>query len=127
VRFEKDLKCVSATYSVRADGKVDVLNEGQNIFSPGRVKKAKGLARVPDPAYPGRLKVSFFWPFSGDYYIIQLDENYRYALVGAPSRKYLWILCRTREMDSATYFSLIKTAEAHGFDTTHLVKTIQDC
>lgn len=126
-RFEKGLECVSATYSIKDNGKIEVLNKGYLIEKKGEFKTAKGTAWIPDPKYPGRLKVRFFWPFSGDYYIMVLDEAYAYALVGDPSRKYLWILSRTKVLDAAIYSDLLNFAEENGFDVKRILKVNQDC
>ncbi len=125
--FEKGLKCVTATYRLREDGKIEVINRGHKIGEPGKTSKIKGVARVPDKDQPAKLKVRFFWPFSGNYYILELEENYRYALVGEPSRKYLWILARDKELDDNIYESLLKKAEEMEFDSKRVVKTEQDC
>ena len=74
--FEKGLECVTATYSLKENGKIEVLNKGYSAEKKKGFDTAKGTAWIPDPDYPGRLKVTFFWPFSGDYYIISLDEAY---------------------------------------------------
>jgi apolipoprotein D and lipocalin family protein len=123
--FEKGLVGVSATYALKKNGKVEVLNQGYKDSLTGKLKKAKGFAKVPDPNVPGRLMVYFFWPFGGEYLILDLDENYQYVLVGDSSKKYLWILCRTPKMDEATYNNLLKKAETLGFDTSKLVKVLQ--
>jgi apolipoprotein D and lipocalin family protein len=62
--FEKGLKCVTATYRLREDGKIEVINRGHKIGKPGKISKIKGAARVPDSNQPAKLKVTFFWPFS---------------------------------------------------------------
>ena len=125
--FEKGLKCITATYSIRPDGKIGVENKGHNESDPGKIKVSNGKAWVPNPVYPGRLKVQFFWPFSGDYYILELDEKYQYVLIGDPSRNYLWILCRTRQMDASIYERLTAKAKSLGFDTLRIKMTPQDC
>ena len=114
--FEKGLKCVTATYSLKDNGKIAVLNKGFASESKRLWKSAKGTAWVPDKEYPGRLKVSFFWPFAGNYYILVLDENYQYALVGDPSRKYLWVLARDLSLDATIYSQLMDHAKKNGFD-----------
>lgn len=124
--FEKDLQCVTAEYTLKPKGKVEVLNKGFSS-KKGAFKSSKGRAWVPDDKYPGRLKVSFFWPFAGDYYIISLDAEYRYALVGDPGRKYLWILSRTKELDDSIYSRLIETARSQGFDTDQMVLVKHNC
>lgn len=124
--FEKGLECVTAQYAPDSKGKIEVLNRGYSS-EKGTYKTARGTARVPDLAYPGRLKVTFFWPFAGNYYIIDLDEQYRHALVGDPSRKYLWVLSRTRTMEAAVYDALLDKAESHGFETGQVIKINQSC
>jgi apolipoprotein D and lipocalin family protein len=125
--FEKGLKCVTATYTLREDGKIEVINRGHKTGKPGKISKIKGVARIPDKNQPAKLKVTFFWPFSGNYYIIELDKDYRYALVGEPSRKYLWILARDKKLDMKIYESLLKKAEEMGFDSKSVIRTDQDC
>lgn len=124
--FEKGLECVTATYTQKSNGKIEVLNKGF-ASEKGRFKTAKGTARVPDSMFPGRLKVTFFWPFSENYYIISLDENYRYALVGDPTRRYLWVLSRTKELDASIYDDLLHLAKNNGFDTSRVLKINQSC
>lgn len=124
--FEKGLECVTATYTQKNNGKIEVLNKG---YSPekGSYKTAKGTAWVPDGKYPGRLKVTFFWPFSGNYYIMSLDDNYQYALVGDPSRKYLWVLARSKTLDALIFEDLMNHAENNGFDIHQVININQDC
>lgn len=125
--FEKNLKCVTATYSINDDGSIKVTNAGINTES-GEREVANGKAKVPEPeAYPGRLKVTFFWPFSGDYYIIDLDEDYGWALVGSPDRDYLWILSRKKIISDDLKNQLLEKAAGLGFDTAALHFPEQDC
>jgi apolipoprotein D and lipocalin family protein len=72
-----------------------------------------------------QLKVRFFWPFSGDYWIIDLDEGYQYAVVGHPNRNYLWILSRSPHMDSAAYDGIIERLKKQHYDVSRLKKTLQ--
>lgn len=125
--FEKDLDCVTATYILRADGRIDVLNQGRKISSPTEMKSAKGVAWIPDPSQPAKLHVRFFWPFYGKYWILQLDPDYRYALVGHPSRKYLWILAREKKLDDSVFNALTEKAQQLGFDTGKLERVNQEC
>ena len=74
----------------------------------GKVTQAKGKAKVVDKATGAKLKVTFFWPFYGDYWIIKLGNDYDYAVVGTPNRKYLWILNRTPQMDDKLFSQLIE-------------------
>ena len=125
--FEKGLKCVTANYSLKDNGRIMVLNKGYASEPKGKWKTAKGTAWVPDKEYPGRLRVSFFWPFAGNYYILALDENYQYALVGDPSRKYLWVLARSLSLDASIYTQLMDHAKKNGFDIQQVLKIEQDC
>jgi len=84
-----------ATYTLRDDGNISVLNECYDETFDGKIRSAKGKAWVVDKETNARLKVSFFWPFAGDYWIVDLAKNYEYAAIGHPTRKYLWILSRT--------------------------------
>ncbi len=112
----------TATYTLRPDGKLTVLNTCRT--SEGRIKSAKGTARVADDIGPNtKLKVTFFWPFSGNYWIIDLDPDYRWAVVGEPDRKYFWILSREPRMDGTLYEQILERAKQQGYDLTRLLKT----
>lgn len=125
-RFERGLTCITATYTLKDNGKIRVTNRGFKA-SKGKFEDINGSARVPDSKFPGQLKVTFFWPFSGNYYVMALDDDYRYALVGDPSRKYLWILCRDKELDPVIYQQLVQLAASNGFEVEQLERTPQDC
>lgn len=124
-RFQRDCAGnTTATYTLRPDGKITVLNECQK--ADGQRKSAKGTARVADAKGPNtKLNVTFFWPFSGKYWIIDLDPGYRWAVVGEPGRDYLWILSREPAMDAALYQQIVERAKQRGFDTGKLLKTRQ--
>jgi apolipoprotein D and lipocalin family protein len=125
--FEKNLVGVTATYTLREDGKINVLNQGFKKTLDGPLKQARGKAKIPDSGEPGKLKVSFFLFFYADYYILELDEdNYQYALVGSSSDKYLWILGRTPVMPEETYKMLIAKARERGYDTSKLIAVEQN-
>jgi apolipoprotein D and lipocalin family protein len=125
--FEKKLKCITATYTLREDGKITVLNSGNYIAPPHKPSSSEGVAWMPDKNSPGKLKVQFFWPFSGDYWIMDLDTDYRYVLVGDPALKYLWILNREKLMDETTYKMLLQKAVDNGYDVTSIIKVEHDC
>jgi apolipoprotein D and lipocalin family protein len=111
----------TATYTLRPDGRIDVLNQCRK--ADGSMISAKGTARVADPNGPNtKLKVSFFWPFSGDYWIVDLDPQYRWAVVGEPGRKNLWILAREPRMDDALYREIVERAARKGFPVEKLIK-----
>jgi apolipoprotein D and lipocalin family protein len=118
--FEDGCTDVTATYSVRDDEKVDVLNR---CLFQGKPKEAKGKAKIVDKVTNAKLKVTFFWPFYGDYWVIGLGDDYKWAVVGAPNRKYLWFLCREPTMDKALYDRLVEIARTKGFDVTQIIKT----
>lgn len=123
--FEKGLQCVTATYSIKKNGKVKVVNRGRK--ADGSLDEAKGIAWQPDEEHPGRLKVRFFWPFSGDYYIMRLADDYSHVLVGSPSRSYLWVLSRTKDMDKDVLTELLTYAKSEGFQTEEMVLIDQSC
>lgn len=125
--FEKKLKCITATYSLRDDGKIQVLNGGHYIAEPGKTTNIKGVAWIPDKNSPAKLKVRFFWPFAGNYWIMDLDTDYKYALIGDPSVKYLWILCRENKMDDATYNMLLQKAIDNGYNVESIIKVEHNC
>jgi lipocalin len=125
--FERNLKCTTANYTLRDDGKITVLNQGHYITDPAKKSSAKGVAWIPDKNVPAKLKVRFFWPFSGNYWIIDLDKDYNYVLVGDPSLKYLWILCREKKMDESTYNMLLRKATDNGYDVNPIIRVEQDC
>jgi len=123
-RFQRDCYGSRATYSLRDDGKISVLNECYEGSAQGRLKSANGRAWVVDSETNAKLKVSFFWPFSGDYWIIELDEDYSYVVIGHPKRKYLWILSRQETMDDALYNAILNRLQTvHGYDISPILKT----
>ena len=121
--FEGDLNYVTATYSLKKDGQIDVHNEGLTK-SQGEKKVAIGTAWLPDTSQTGRLKVSFFWLVAADYVVFDLDPDYQYALVGS-SRDFLWILSRKPQMDETLYQQLLAKATSAGYDVTRLERVIQ--
>jgi len=114
----------TATYTPRPDGKVSVVNRCRNGLAGGAESVAEGTAYSASPGND-RLRVTFFWPFYGDYWVIGLDPDYRWAVVGAPGRDYLWILSRTPQMAPADRDAAIAIARREGFDTTKLQPTPQ--
>ncbi len=119
-RFQEGCTNTTATYTLSEDGSISVLNECRRS---GKVKKAKGKAKVVDKNSGAKLKVTFFWPFYGDYWIINLGKDYDYAVVGTPNRRYLWILSRTPQMDDGLFSHLIESVKSKGFDVNNLIKT----
>jgi apolipoprotein D and lipocalin family protein len=123
--FQRGCTATTATYTLRADGDIDVLNRCRKGSVDGEEKSALGRARVVDRATNAKLEVSFFRPFWGDYWIIDLSDDYSYAVVGHPGRDYLWILARTPTMTEATYQSIVTRLQAQGYEASRLVRTLQ--
>jgi lipocalin len=123
--FEKNLVGVTATYTIRDDGKIGVLNQGYRGSFEGKLKRAKAKAKIPDPRQPARLKVYFFPLVGAEYNIMALDDEYRYALVGSSTPNFLWILSRTPRMDENTYDMLVEEARRRGYDVSRLEKVPQ--
>jgi apolipoprotein D and lipocalin family protein len=119
-RFQRDCDHnTSATYARRPDGRITVTNEC--VRSDGKMKRITGTARIASKEGPNtKLRVTFFWPFYGNYWIIDLDPEYRWAVVGEPSRRYFWILAREPRLATDTVEGIIKRAEAQGYDLATL-------
>lgn len=125
-RFERGLVGVTANYSIRPDGKIKVLNSGYRNTLDGEFSTAEGKAKIPNPdTEPSKLKVSFFWIFYGDYFVLELDDTYQWAVIGSSTDNYLWILCRTPQMDETVYKSLLDKIEKRGYDVSKLIKVEQ--
>jgi apolipoprotein D and lipocalin family protein len=124
-RFQKDCVGVTATYTLRDDGTVAVLNKCRKKALDGELKEANAKAWVVDKKTNAKLKVQFFWPFKADYWVIDLDADYQYAVVGHPGRKYLWILSRTPRMDESLYQDLLQRIANKGYDPSLIKKTLQ--
>jgi apolipoprotein D and lipocalin family protein len=124
-RFQKGCTGTTATYTLRSDGEIDVLNKCRKGDLDGPEDIAKGRARIVDRETNAKLEVSFFRPFWGDYWIIDLGPNYEYAVVGHPSRDYLWILSRTPTLDPKVYDGILSRLEEKGYPLEPLRKTEQ--
>lgn len=124
-RFQRGCHGTTATYSLRQDGDIDIVNRCRKDSLSGPEAISRGRAWVVDHQTNAKLKIQFFWPFSGDYWIIQLGENYEYAVVGHPSRKYLWILSRTPRMDEARYAAILDRLKEQGYDLSPLQRIEQ--
>ena len=123
--FEKGCYAVTATYSRNADGSIKVLNSCRKGSLTGPEDIANGSATVADKATNAKLSVSFFWPFSGDYWVIGLADDYSWALVGEPSGRYLWILARTPQITPELRADLLAKLQAQGYNTNALTWTPQ--
>jgi apolipoprotein D and lipocalin family protein len=124
--FEKGCSCVTAEYGVSGKKYIVVSN---SCFKAADKKKtrAKGKAFIVKGSGYSKLKVQFLWPFKGKYWIIELADDYSYAVVGNPARSALWILARDKKMNEDIYNSILDKVSKKGFDITKLKKTDQSC
>lgn len=119
--FERGLVGCTADYSINDDGTIKVVNSGYKKTLSGPFKQSEGKARRPDATKPGMLEVSFFLSFYSQYNVLELADDYRYALVGSKSDKYLWILSRTPHMQQSDIDYLLRSAERRGYDISKLI------
>jgi apolipoprotein D and lipocalin family protein len=120
-RFQEGCAGSTAEYALQEDGDISVINSCRKE-QDGRVVQVTGRAWVVDTTSNAQLKVSFFWPFRGDYWIIELGKEYEYAVVGTPNRKFLWILSRTPSMDDGLYAEILQRVEKQGFNSSAVVR-----
>jgi apolipoprotein D and lipocalin family protein len=123
-KFQKGCRCSTAEYKLTEKNYIRVINKCQK---PGKFAMIEGKAFVVKGSGNAKLKVQFFWPFKGDYWIIELDPDYNWAAVGNENRKYLWILSRRPVMQDTIYNEILNKVTAKGFDISKLKKTEQDC
>lgn len=121
--FQKGCKCTKAEYAAIDDGKIKVINSC--VKEKGNWDIANGKATVTDETN-SKLKVRFGIG-GGKYWILDVPEDYSYALVGHPNRKYLWILSREKTMSETQFNQLVAKAKDLGFPTAHLERTNQSC
>jgi apolipoprotein D and lipocalin family protein len=112
---------VTAEYTPLPDGAIRVVNSCRK--ADGSRQTVQGRATVVPDSGNAKLKVSFFWPITGDYWIIGLDPDYRWALVGHPSRKYLWVLSREPAMEPKLYDRVVNLAVAQGYEAAKILQT----
>ncbi|MFZ9700805.1 MAG: lipocalin family protein [Flavobacteriales bacterium] len=124
-RFQAGCQATTATYTLSPEGHVVVENRCRRDSLNGELSYIKGKAWVEPNSGNAKLKVQFFWPFRGKYWILELDPEYRYAAVGHPNREYLWILCREPKMEAAIFQEICRNLKAKGFDINRLVLTPQ--
>jgi apolipoprotein D and lipocalin family protein len=123
--FEKGLVGCTANYALLPDGKVKVENAGYKNTLDGEYSTALGKAKFASDRTEGHLKVSFFLFFYADYFVMDLDPGYQWALIGSKADKYLWILARSPLMDDVTYNKILDKARSLGYDLTPLYKVPQ--
>lgn len=125
ILLRKGLVGCTANYSLRPDGKLNVENAGFKNTLDGKSSIATGKAKLAGKPTDGHLKVSFFLFFYADYFIMDLDHDYQWALIGSKADKYLWILSRTPQMDDITYNKILDKARSLGYDLELLYKVPQ--
>ena len=125
-KFEKSCVGVTATYEINSDGNLDVLNSCRVDSLGGRLKTARGTAKVVDAQSNAKLKVTFFWPFYGDYWILELGPNFEYSVVGSPDRAYFWILSRTPSLPNTIVNGILTRFSAKAFDLSGIYRTPQE-
>lgn len=121
--FQKGCEGVTADYALRPDGSIEVINRCRK--PRGKKSEARGRAKVVDDQTNAKLKVSFFGPFYGDYWVLDHADDYSWAIVGEPSGRYLWILNRQAAPEEAEVQRLINRAKSLGYDTSMLLRTEQ--
>ncbi len=118
-RFERGLQAVTATYSMRDDGRIRVVNAGHRGSPQGERREAEAVAKIVSG---NELSVTFFWPFSGAYRVLALDPAYRWAVVGSSSDGYLWYLHRQPQASPEDWAAMEAAAQARGYDTSRLLR-----
>lgn len=118
--FEDGCHGATAHYEQLESGEISVTNRCRKGGPNGTPDEAIGVARVVPGSGNAKLRVSFFWPIEGDYWIIHLDENYQHAIISEPNRQYLWILSRKTKMDAGTLAGLKEKISQMGFDLAPL-------
>jgi len=120
--FERGSKNVRATYTPKV-GYIEVYNQSTKDGKPNDIR---GKAFIVDNTGNAKLKVQFFWPFKGNYWIIKLADDYSWAVVSDPKRKTLWVLSRTPKMDETLYNSILNDLSVIGFYKSKIVKMEQE-
>lgn len=120
--FERNMTHVTATYTLKPDGMIVVVNDG---YLKGVHKIINGKAKLPDSIEPGKLKVSFFLWFYADYYVLDMATDYSYVVIGSSSPDYLWIMSRTSSLPDETMQKILSDLRTHGYDTSKLINVKQ--
>jgi apolipoprotein D and lipocalin family protein len=123
-RFERDCEAVTAAYRALPNGMIEVVNSCHRGSVGGPTKVAEGRAKVMAGSHGAKLKVSFFGPFFGDYWVLDHADDYSWSIVGEPSGRYLWILTRAAKFDPAPRDLLQARAKALGYDTSLIRRTV---
>ncbi len=124
-RFQKNCHCTTAEYTATDKGYLIVENRCNKDSVGGKLSSVKGKAFIEKNSGNAKLKIQFFWPFRGKYWIIDLADDYSYAVVSHPNKKYLWILSRTLKIKEDVYSKIISRLKAKGFDLSKIRLTEQ--
>lgn len=122
-RFQAGCHCTTAEYTFTDDGYIIVENRCNKDSVTGKEVYIKGKAFIEKNSGNAKLKVQFFWPFKAKYWIIDLSEDYSYAVVSHPNMKYLWILSRTPNLEKSIYESITNRLQEKGFDIDKIKRT----
>ncbi len=114
--FQKNCEAVTAEYSLREDGNIKVLNSCRKDSPDGKLKTATGRAKIVEGSDGAKLRVSFFGPFWGDYWVLDRADDYSWAIVGEPSGRYLWMLSRTPNPTAPTRQRIESRVRELGYD-----------
>lgn len=123
--FQKGCEGVTANYAAKPDGTVAVVNACRQSSPTGPFRSAEASARVVEGSNGAKLKVTFFWPVEGDYWVLDRADDYSWSIVGEPSGRYLWILTRSQQISARQYAELVGRARALGYNTEMLRRTQQ--
>ena len=121
--FQEDCYDITAYYELNDDGSIKVINRCKDRQLNGKIREAVGIAHIVEHSNNTKLKVSFHWPFYGNYWIVGLGDDYEYAVVSEPKRQYLWILSRKPTMDTVKYDDVVKFLKERNFDVSFLMFT----
>ena len=114
--FQENCYSVTADYELSSDGFIKVINRCKDRELNGEMREAVGIAHIADSNTNAKLKVTFFWPFYGNYWIVNLGDDYEYAVVSEPKRQYLWILSRKPTMGKLKYSKLVESLAKRNSD-----------
>lgn len=123
--FQRGCNCSTAEYTLTDKDYVVVENRCNKGSIEGKLSSVKGKAFVEANSGNAKLKVQFFWPFTGKYWIIDLADDYSYAVVSHPNKKYLWILSRTPQLDPIVYRQIVERLQQKGFPVANIIHTPQ--
>lgn len=124
--YQSGLEENTQLYSFDEAGNILLVLEGRVIEDKSKIKQGRLKAWIPDPREPGKLKVSYSWPFASDLWILRVDKDYNYALIGEPSGEALWILSRDRNTDKQIIRELKDYAKKLGFPVEYMISCISD-